>query len=101
MNTEIILNNMEYVTGYRTETQLSYLVASNCVNITSDYANFGIRIVMNGYVFYDNLFALCRSNSDYFEDADIYLPGPVRPVVVLPSDLKVVEKDGGGYDLDK
>jgi len=62
-----------------------YWLGSSCVSTNSGHANFGLRVVISGYVSYSTLY-----NSDGNTNPPCY---GIRPVVTL--DSKVTLKDSG------
>ena len=76
-----------------------YLLASRSVYVNSDGAGFGVAGVYGGYVFGDGG-GLCHSSSDGFYDDGNSGAVPVRPVINLPSNIKVKEVSGEWSIID-
>ena len=47
----------------------------------------------------DDYYGLCASDAEGAEDYDHSVTVPVRPIVLLPSNLQVEETSSGTYDL--
>ncbi len=89
-------DKLKYIWGTEENVYDTYYVASRAVDVNSDGAHFGIaevgsRVVRAGY-------ALCNSSSDYTGGAGFSNSFGVRPIVVLPSDIQVIEANGI-YDI--
>ena len=99
--TTINEENFKYVVGegYKEGTFFSpYVVASRSVAVVSDYADFSIATVGEGRV-YSYGSNLCNSDAEGGYVVDGSGAVPVRPIVILPSDLQVEETSSGVYDL--
>lgn len=98
--------NLQYICGGTTEeTAYVYAVASRSVGVYSGEAFFsmssreaGFNVACVDVVGVGTNLALCDSGADGGYDRGNSVSVPVRPVVVLPSDLKV-EDTTDGYDL--
>lgn len=96
----------KYVWGESYAEKFFYLVASRSVNCKALYidnidkkrVDFFIAIVQTGEVGAYN-YNLCRGYTNNGEDARSYGLQPIRPIVVLPSNLQVKEISDGVYDL--
>ena len=99
--TTINEENFKYVVGegYKEGTFFSpYVVASRSVNVSSGNASFYIAAVRGGLVRSID-YSLCNSDAEGGYDDDFSGTVPVRPIVILPSDLQVEETSSGVYDL--
>ena len=99
--TTINEENFKYVVGegYKEGTFFSpYVVGSRSVVVDSGNAYFGIATVNEGRVSSRNYY-LCYSDAEGGNDRDFSDAVPVRPIVILPSDLQVEETSSGVYDL--
>lgn len=74
----------------------AYLLASRSVYVYSEHADFDVAEVDGGCV--DGSGSLCNSNSDSFLDGGYSHAMPVRPVINLPSNIKV-EEIGGEWNI--
>ena len=89
-NTNIILgDSLDYF----------YLLASRSVGIDSPRAYFLVALVYGGFVRSDDG-GLCYSNSVSFGDNGISGAFPVRPIINLPSNIKVKEISGEWRIMD-
>ncbi len=97
---ELNTDNLQYIWGGNTEETCykDYLVASRSVLIRSGGADFGVACVSGSEVNTD-VYNLCSSDSSRGDDYEDIGSIGIRPVVSLPSNLKVEEKEGGTYDL--
>ena len=99
--TTINEENFKYVVGegYKEGTFFSpYVVASRSVDVDSGDANFYVAAVRGGLVRSID-YSLCNSDAEGGNDRDHSEAVPVRPIVILPSDLQVEETSSGVYDL--
>lgn len=74
----------------------AYLLASRSVYVYSEHADFDVAEVDGGCV--DGSGSLCNFNSDSFLDGGYSHAMPVRPVINLPSNIKV-EEIGGEWNI--
>lgn len=97
--------NFKYVLGenYESGTYINdYLVASRSVEVSFGYAAyFQAASVHTNVVGYDGCYALCESDSEGGKSISGNNSLAIRPIVVLPSDIKVEETSSGVYDLAK
>lgn len=72
--------------------QVSYWLASKCVDTYPDTAYFGLYLIYDsGYV---------RNYSLYYSNGHVSNPGfAVRPVVSLKADIKLEKQDDGSYNI--
>ena len=103
-NGKINEERYKYVVGerYKEEKFLpTYAVSSRSVIIDSSTASFNIGVVANGYVMIDdsNGYRLCISTTNNYQESGFNTTLSVRPIVVLPPDLKVKKTSSGNYDL--
>ena len=74
-------------------------LGSLSVNVNSSNANFNVANVNEGNVNSNNN-NLCNSNSDNFNDNGNSNAMPVRPIINLPSNIKVEEVSGEWTIID-
>ena len=89
------IKNMELIIG-TSESPLTYLIANKCVEISSERVAFWVDSVSDGFVGgHDALFSqMCFSNSSSTFDSNYSFNIPVRPIVTIPSNIKIEEIDG-------
>ena len=93
-------DRLKYIWGGNTEETCykNYVVASRSVDINSGSAYYYVAHV-GGSGVSSRSNGLCGSGSSWGGDNDDIGSIGIRPVVVLPSTLKVKEQEGGTYDL--
>ena len=87
-------NEYKLIFKNTSDSNIRYWLASPClfVAFNDSYARFGMRYVASGYVNSDNLFI----STDFEGGGDTTKGRPVRPVIVLKSNVQFGAKDGSG-----
>ena len=93
------IDNMIYIVGE--ETNFSYFIANHATDVTSGNTNFYIGNVSNGHIGcggYGTGPMFVTHSSGGFNCGPCN--GAIRPIIILPSSIKVQELSSGVYDIE-
>ena len=89
--------NMQYVV--ETSPYYGYYIATKYIHVYDSGASFGVYHVNSGQVGWDSSMSLAWTNDTTAGDGAGAPYDGIRPIIVLPSNIEVVEISDGVYDI--